>query len=681
MPSTVLWAAVTFRVEADPSTRLALAAATLAVEALAFAALRRRRIAFATVFLLGCFWLLFTIGGWYGGGVDRSVGAMYLMLIVLSGLLLGGRAGVGTAVVCCLGVVFLNVAAVRGWLPEARITESDIIPALLFVAFAFVALFLYLADRDLTRVLRERREQQREIEVGEERYRTLTQNAVALVSEIDAQGRLLYVSPQHKELLGWDPEDLVGRPALETIHPEDRERIAKIIMGGAVSAGNFQTTRFRGITRGGEVRHFECSGRAYTSPEGDLRIVTVSMDIGERVRAEEALREAEAQLRISQRMESLGRLAGGVAHDFNNMLTVILGSARWLERHPDERPDAIRELASEIVQSAEKSADLTRQLLAFSRMQIVETQVLDLDERIDQLSRILKSLVGDEITVVIASGRGENLVKADPSQIEQLIVNLVANAPDAMPSGGTISSRTDHVRLGERGPNGAIDLPAGDYVGLEVADTGLGMDAETLSHIFEPFFTTKEVGSGTGLGLSTVYGIVKQSGGEIDVESALGEGSRFRVLLPRLAGAAAESRGAGLQAPTPTSRGEHVLLAEDSPQVRQFTGRVLLEGGYRVTQASDGLEALERLNESPDSFDVLVTDVAMPGMGGVELAHRCEELGLRIPVIFVSAYAEPELADEEERGSRSHWLRKPFSSDDLLLAVRRLLDGANGEGT
>jgi PAS domain S-box-containing protein len=681
MPSTVLWAAVTFRVEADPSTRLALAAATLAVEALAFAALRRRRIAFATVFLLGCFWLLFTIGGWYGGGVDRSVGAMYLMLIVLSGLLLGGRAGVGTAVVCCLGVVFLNVAAVRGWLPEARITESDIIPALLFVAFAFVALFLYLADRDLTRVLRERREQQREIEVGEERYRTLTQNAVALVSEIDAQGRLLYVSPQHKELLGWDPEDLVGRPALETIHPEDRERIAKIIMGGAVSAGNFQTTRFRGITRGGEVRHFECSGRAYTSPEGDLRIVTVSMDIGERVRAEEALREAEAQLRISQRMESLGRLAGGVAHDFNNMLTVILGSARWLERHPDERPDAIRELASEIVQSAEKSADLTRQLLAFSRMQIVETQVLDLDERIDQLSRILKSLVGDEITVVIASGRGENLVKADPSQIEQLIVNLVANARDAMPSGGTISIRTDHVRLGEGGPNGAIDLPAGDYVGLEVADTGLGMDAETLSHIFEPFFTTKEVGSGTGLGLSTVYGIVKQSGGEIDVESALGEGSRFRVLLPRLAGAAAESRGAGLQAPTPTSRGEHVLLAEDSPQVRQFTGRVLLEGGYRVTQASDGLEALERLNESPDSFDVLVTDVAMPGMGGVELAHRCEELGLRIPVIFVSAYAEPELADEEERGSRSHWLRKPFSSDDLLLAVRRLLDGANGEGT
>jgi CheY-like chemotaxis protein len=379
-------------------------------------------------------------------------------------------------------------------------------------------------------------------------------------------------------------------------------------------------------------------------------------------------------------MESLGRLAGGVAHDFNNMLTVILGSARWLERHPEDGPESVRELASEIVQSAEKSADLTRQLLAFSRMQIVETQVLDLDERIKQLSRILKSLVGDEITIVIASGRGENFVRADPSQIEQLVVNLVANARDAMPSGGTLSIRTDHTRLEGGAANGAIDLPAGDYVSLEVADTGLGMASETLSHIFEPFFTTKEVGRGTGLGLSTVYGIVKQSGGEIDVESALGEGSRFRVLLPRLAGVSEESRAEGRQAPAPRGRGEHVLLAEDSPQVRQFTGRVLQEGGYRVTQASDGVEALERLTESPGGFDVLVTDVAMPGMGGVELAQRCEELNLRIPVIFVSAYAEPALADEGVRASRSHWLKKPFSSDDLLLAVRRLLDRAGGEG-
>jgi PAS domain S-box-containing protein len=678
IPSTVLWLAVTFYVDADPSARLVFAALTLAVEAVAFAALRLRRTTFAARFLLSCFWLLFTLGGWYGGGVDRSVGAMYLMLIVLSGLLLGGRAGIGAAVLCCLGVVFLNVAATRGWLPEARITESDVIPALLFVSFAFVALFLYLADRNLALALRARREQRREIEVGQERYRTLAQIAVALVSEMDAAGRLLYVSPQHRELLGWDPEELLGTAAIELVHPEDRERIAST-MGGAISAGEYQTRQFRSLTKSGGFRHLESSGRAYTTADGELRIVVVSMDIDERMRAEAALRDAEAQLRISQRMESLGRLAGGVAHDFNNMLTVILGSARWLEQHPEDGPESVRELASEIVQSAEKSADLTRQLLAFSRMQIVETQVLDLDERIKQLSRILKSLVGDEITIVIASGRGENFVRADPSQIEQLVVNLVANARDAMPSGGTLSIRTDRTRLEGGAANGAIDRPAGDYVSLEVADTGLGMASETLSHIFEPFFTTKEVGRGTGLGLSTVYGIVKQSGGEIDVESALGEGSRFRVLLPRLAGVSEESRAEGRQAPAPRGRGEHVLLAEDSPQVRQFTGRVLQEGGYRVTQASDGVEALERLTESPGGFDVLVTDVAMPGMGGVELAQRSEELNLRIPVIFVSAYAEPALADEGLRASRSHWLKKPFSSDDLLLAVRRLLEGAGGE--
>jgi PAS domain S-box-containing protein len=672
MASTVLWLLLTLHRDPDPRTRLAMASLAFAVEAVAFAALRLHRTTFASVFFLGSMWIIFTIGGWYSGGLGRSLGAAYLMLVVFSGLLLSGRAGVGAAVACYLGLLFLSFAEARAWLPEARMTESGVIPALLFVAFAFVALFLYLADRDLARVLRERSAHRREIEVGEERYRTLTQNALALIAELDARGRLLYASPQHRDLLGWDPEELVGTPVIEFVHPEERENIAQTL-GRAIAAGDYETHQYRFRTRGGGYRHLESGGRAYLSADGELRIVVVSMDIDERVRAEGALREAESQLRVSQRMESLGRLAGGVAHDFNNLLTVILGSARWLERHPGERPESIREFASEIVQSAEKSADLTRQLLAFSRTQVVETQVMDLDERIRQLSRILKSLVGDAITIVIASGRGEKIVKADPSQIEQLVVNLVANARDAMPNGGTLSIRTDHVRL-EAG--GAVDLPAGEYVSLEVADTGGGMAPEILPHVFEPFFTTKDIGRGTGLGLSTVYGIVKQSGGEIEVESALGEGSRFRVLLPRLAGVSADAQAGGRKAPAPRGRGEHVLLAEDSPPVRQFTGRALQEGGYRVTQARDGVEALERLREGPGDFDVLVTDVAMPGMGGVELARRCEELDLRIPVVFVSAYAEPAIGGEESRANFSRWLTKPFSSDDLLRAVRGLLDRA-----
>jgi PAS domain S-box-containing protein len=681
MASTVLWLTVTFHREADPTTRLAFAAAALAVPAVAFAALRLRRTMFAVLFLLTAFWLLFTAAGWYAGGLGRSLGAAYLMLVVLSGLLLGGWAGVGAAILCYFSAFLLSYAKTHAWLPEARITETGTIPALLFVAFVFVALFLYLADRNLARALRERREHQRETEVGRERYRTLTENAVTLISEMDAEGRLVYVSPQHRELLGWDPEELLGTAAIDLVHPDDRERIARPL-GAAITAGDHETLQYRCRTKSGGFRHIESSGRAYTSADGEIRVVVVSMDVDERVRAETALRDAEAQLRISQRMESLGRLAGGVAHDFNNLLTVILGSARWLEQHSDDRPESVRDLASEIVQSAEKSADLTRQLLAFSRMQIVETQVLDLDERIEQLSRILKSLVGDEVTIVIASGRGENLVKADPSQIEQLIVNLVANARDAMPTGGTLSIRTGQARLEEGGENGATGLAAGDYVSLEVADTGLGMTPDTLSHIFEPFFTTKELGSGTGLGLSTVYGIVKQCGGEIEVESAPGGGSRFRVLLPRLDHASVESKAAARESTAPTGQGEHVLLAEDSPRVRQFTSRVLEEGGYRVTQASDGVEALERLRESPGDFDALLTDVAMPGMGGSELARRCVELNPRIPVIFVSAYAEPELDDEALHVTRSRWLKKPFSSNDLLFSIRRLLDedGGGGEG-
>jgi len=291
----------------------------------------------------------------------------------------------------------------------------------------------------------------------------------------------------------------------------------------------------------------------------------------------------------------------------------------------------------------------------------------------------LKSLVGDEVAIAITSRPGRNFVVADPSQIEQLIVNLVANARDAMPAGGTISIRTDQVRIEEGAGSGAPALPAGDYVSLEVLDTGSGMSPDTVTKIFDPFFTTKEVGSGTGLGLSTVYGIVKQGGGDVEVTSTLGQGSRFRVCLPLAGGVGPRSQAVEPADAAPHGRGERVLLAEDSPPVRQFTRRVLEGVGYRVTEASDGEEALEKMRETPEPFDALVTDVAMPRVGGVELARRCATLCPEIPVVFVSAYADPESADEGLRATHSRWLKKPFSSDDLLFAIRRLLDGSGGE--
>ncbi|MBW2400053.1 MAG: response regulator [Deltaproteobacteria bacterium] len=666
----VAWAAVTMLQDDDPSTRMVLVAAGLAAEVVALIVLRRRHPGLAAGIVLGALWLCFTIGGWFGGGLGRSLGAGYLMLTVLSGVLMGGRGAIVGGVLAFSAVQWLSYAESQAWLPEPRLMESGVMPVMLVVSFASVALFLYMADRNLRGVLRERADQRREIEASRERYRVLTENTVALVSELDSAGQILYVSPQHRERLGWDPEELVGHPAAEFVHPDDQALLVSS-MRRILESGEPITTRYRVRARDGEWRHLESGGRAYTASDGSIRIIVVSMDSKERVRAEAALQELEAQLRISQRMESLGRLAGGVAHDFNNLLTVILGSARWLERHPDLPPEDVREFASGIVQSAQRSADLTRQLLAFSRKQLVETCVLDLDERIDDLARILKSLAGDEINLVTVTHPGRHFVEADPSQIELIVVNLVANACDAMPKGGTVSIHTGKARIGEH--DGA-ELPAGEYVRLEVEDDGIGMSEATRLRIFEPFFTTKEMGSGTGLGLSTVYGIVSQGGGQIRVNSEPGQGSRFQILLPLVEQPTSVPDLEHRVEPTASGRGERLLLAEDEPAVRQFTRRLLEEAGYCVTAVSNGVEALERMGESDEEYELLVTDVAMPEMGGVELAQRCTERDSGFPVVFVSGYTDPELAKEGLRIARSRWLKKPFAPEELLARVRQLLD-------
>jgi len=670
MGGGLAWAAATFVNDEDPSARFLLLAAVLVAEVMALLALRRRHLGLAAGLVLVGLWLCFTIGGWFAGGLGHSLGAAFLMLTVLSGLLLGGRGAVVVGALSLASVQWLSYAEFRAWLPEPRLQDGGVVPVMLVVSFAAVTAFLYVADRNLRGVLRERAEQRREIEASRERYRVLTENTVALVSELDSAGQILYVSPQHQERLGWDPESLVGHPATEYVHPDDRALLVSSLHR-ILESGEPVTTRYRVRARNGEWRPLESGGRAYTASDGSIRIIVVSMDSRERVLAEAALQEVETQLRISQRMESLGRLAGGVAHDFNNLLTVILGSARWLERHSDLPPEEVREFASGIVQSAQRSADLTRQLLAFSRKQVVETCVLDLDERIDDLARILKSLAGDEINVVATTHQGRHFVEADPSQIEQIIVNLVANACDAMPKGGTVSIRTGSTRVAA---DDACELPAGEYVRLEVEDNGIGMTEATRMRIFEPFFTTKEMGSGTGLGLSTVYGIVRQGGGEIRVSSEPGRGSCFRILLPLALRPAAAPVSEIPEEEAVGGRGERLLLAEDEPAVREFTLQLLEEAGYRVTAVENGVEAFECVRESAEGYDLLVTDVAMPEMGGIELALRCAERDPEFPVLFVSAYADPELAKEGLRIARSRWLKKPFAPDELLVRIRQLLD-------
>jgi PAS domain S-box-containing protein len=669
--SGLVWIAATVLHDPDPSTRLALVATGLTAEIIAIVVLRRGHLGLAATILLGALWLCFTVGGWFGGGLGHSLGAGYLMLTVLAGLLMGGSGAIVGGLLAYAAVQWLSVAEAQGWLPEPRLMDSGVVPAMLVVSFAAVSSFLFMADRNLRRVLQARSEQRREIEASRERYRVLTENTVALVAELDASGRFLYVSPRYRECLGWEPDEMIDHFAGELVHPDDQAELAGA-MKRALATGDVVNCRYRVRARDGAWRHLESGGRAYTASDGTIRIIVVSMDADERVRAEAALQEIETQLRISQRMESLGRLAGGVAHDFNNLLTVILGSARWLERHPELPSEEVQEFAAGIVQAAERSADLTRQLVAFSRKQVLETQVLDLDERIDDLARILRSLAGDEVNIVLVTRQGRHFVEADPSQIEQVVVNLVANACDALSGGGTVSIRTSQTWVEE---GSRIPLPPGDYVRLEVEDDGVGIPQDTQARIFEPFFTTKALGSGTGLGLSTVYGIVSQAGGDIRVFSEPGQGARFRILLPL-----AKRPTAAMPEPLPVAsaapgRGEKLLLAEDEPAVRQFAQQLLQEAGYRVTAVGDGVEALEQLRESPEPFALLVTDVAMPGIGGVELAHRCAGHDPDFPVVFVSAYADPKLAAAGLRIARSCWLKKPFEPEELLDCVRQLLDG------
>jgi signal transduction histidine kinase/CheY-like chemotaxis protein len=377
----------------------------------------------------------------------------------------------------------------------------------------------------------------------------------------------------------------------------------------------------------------------------------------------------ENQLRQAQKMEAVGRLAGGVAHDFNNLLTVIKGHSDLLEMKLGTLSPAQSSIA-QVRKAADRATALTRQLLAFSRMQVLQPRVLDLNSLISDVGKMLPMLIGEEIEYTFHAGDSLARVKADPSQIEQILVNLAVNAHDAMPKGGKLNISTQNVILDAVYARSHPPTVAGRYVLLTVADTGCGMDELTKAKVFEPFFTTKELGKGTGLGLATVYGVVKQSGGYIWVDSAPDQGTRFEIFLPQCAAApqlpsedepaAKYSRGVGT-----------VLLAEDEEAVRDLASEFLLSSGYHVIAGKDGLDALEKAEQETGKIDVLVTDVIMPRMRGTELAQRLKRAHPRIKIVYMSGYLEHD-SDEDFVADSAH-LQKPFSRDSLLKKMRDAL--------
>ena len=392
----------------------------------------------------------------------------------------------------------------------------------------------------------------------------------------------------------------------------------------------------------------------------------------ERKRAEEALRQSEKQFRQSQKMEAVGRLAGGIAHDFNNLLTVIVGYSQVLStelgpQHP------LRGKVDETLKAGERAATLIRQLLTFSRKQSLDPKVLSLNTAVTSLESLLRRLISEDIQLVSKLDPTNGRLRADEAQLEQVLVNLVVNARDAMPKGGTLTIETAQAELTRSPVYHLNPLPPGPYIRLSVSDTGCGMDRQTQSHIFEPFFTTKGEGKGSGLGLSTVFGIVTQCGGAIDVTSRVGHGTRFDLYFPSvesdiLATAPPQSQG------QPQRGTETILLVEDEPSVRTLVRDELRKLGYRVIEAKNGVEACLLATQQAGSLQLLLTDVVMPGMGGRELAQHLSVIKPDLRTLFISGYMDDVgiMAGQEE--GTSSFLQKPFTPEVLARAVRNLLD-------
>ena len=501
----------------------------------------------------------------------------------------------------------------------------------------------------------EREEAAQALRESEERFRLIAEHARDLVALLDVEGRFRYLSPSWESLLGFPAGVLFGTAASELVHPDDWSPDRQW------GAGELREMRMRTATDGWlwvEGLSYAIAGRA------ESHFALIARDISERKNAELEREVLEDELRQSQKMEAVGQLAGGIAHDFNNLLTVISGYTEILLRRLGREAEGSDEIA-EVSKAAAQAARLTRQLLAFSRKQVLEARPLDLNAIVSETQTMLERVIGDniEFSTVLAEDLGS--ISADVGQIEQIVINLVVNARDAMPAGGTLVLATANVTLDEDSAD------AIDYVVLTVTDTGAGMDSATARRIFEPYYTTKERDAGTGLGLATVDGIVRQSGGHVDLQSTPGVGTTFSIYFPRVA---EQAEAFSPQPPDERSLtgSETVLLVEDQDALRGVGKQMLEVYGYTVLTAADGEEGLELAQNHSRPIHLLMTDILMPKMGGIELAQRLSTLRPELKVLYTSGYTDD--MGNPQRVAGAGYLEKPFAMEDLARTLRELLD-------
>ncbi len=496
-------------------------------------------------------------------------------------------------------------------------------------------------------------------------FQQLIENSSDIIFQIAPDGTVDYASPSLHRLLGLKPEQVVGQDAFAFVHPEDVDALRSAMQKSFARDASVPTTvPFRARDAHGSFVALEAVSQPYTEADGSPRLIVSARDVRER-------RRLEGELVAARRLESVGRLAGGVAHDFNNLLTAVVGNLSLIRSHTSTAP--VTEHLDEIEHAVQRGAELTRRLLAFARRQMIEPRIIALRPQVIELERLLRRLIGEHVQLELAVPEDLWSVRVDPLALEQMLVNLVVNARDAMPAGGVVTITGENLTIAEESSS-HLGVPAGDWVRLDVRDTGSGIEESVLGQIFEPFFTTKG-DSGTGLGLATVYGAVRQAGGQIRVHSEVSVGTSFSLFFPRvLEGETRPVEGAPAVRLARARAGETILLIEDELSVREVTEKLLAKLGYAVIPATDGLDGVAKAAAYEGPIALVLSDLMMPGLGGAEAVSRIRERRPSTPVVFISGYSEKALDWGASMPPGGRLLSKPFSVDELARTIRESID-------